>query len=88
MFGDVAQWDLPELPSWRDPGGELWVPNSKLSMEAPQLMIYQPTEFLVRSVTLHATANVRTASLGLVLPGVFSGKTPERWPFDEPKRAF
>lgn len=88
MFGEVAQWNLPEVPSWRDPYGQLWRPNTKLTMKAPQLMIYTDSDFLVRTVTLHATPNARTADLGLVMPGVFSGITPPRWPFDEPAASF
>jgi prophage tail gpP-like protein len=84
MFGEAAQWNLPEVPSWRDPYGRLWRPNTKVTMNAPQLMIYSDSDFLVRTVTLHATANSRTADLGLVVPGVFSGITPAKWPFDDP----
>jgi prophage tail gpP-like protein len=84
MFGETAQWNLPEVPSWRDPKGALWECNTKITLHAPQLMIYSQTDFLIRSVTLHATPNTRTADLSLVLPGVFSGVTPDKWPFDEP----
>jgi prophage tail gpP-like protein len=88
MFGEVAQWNLPEVPSWRDPDGKLWRPNTKVTLLAPQLMIYTASDFLVRTVTLHATPNSRTADLGLVMPGVFSGVTPAKWPFDEPATSF
>lgn len=84
MFGDTAQWNLPEVPSWRDPNGALWECNTMITLHAPQLMIYTQTDFLIRSITLHATPNTRTADLGLVMPGVFSGITPTKWPFDEP----
>lgn len=83
MFGETAQWNLPEIPSWRDPQGKLWQVNKKLTMTAPQLMIYSATDFLIRSLTLYATPNSRTASMGLTLPGVFSGVTPEKWPWDD-----
>ncbi len=83
MFGNVASWSLPQVASWRDPNGNLWRPNTTVLMKAPNLMVYRETEFLVRTVTLEATHEVRRAALGFVLPGAFAGIPPERWPWDE-----
>lgn len=83
MFADMASWTIPELPGWRDPNGELWEPNTTLIVQAPSVMIYRPTELLIRDVTLKQNENGDTATLDVVLPGAFSGKIPEHLPWDE-----
>jgi len=82
MFANVASYTI-ELSSWRDPSGNLWTPNTTLKLEAPGAMIYNPYEFVIRSVELNKTSNSETARLNLVIPGSFSGKIPETLPWDE-----
>lgn len=82
MFGNMVAYVI-ELPTWRDPNGDLWWPNQTLTVTAPGAMIYRETELLIRDVTLKQSAGATTASLGLVLPGAFSGVVPERLPWDE-----
>lgn len=82
MFGNVASYIL-DLSTWRDPGGNLWAPNTTLKLEAPGAMIYKPYEFVIRSVELNKVSNAETARLTLVIPGSFSGKIPEALPWDE-----
>ena len=40
--------------------------------------------FLIRDVFLKENASEKTASLGVVLPGAFSGQAPARLPWEEP----
>ena len=83
MFAEMASYTLSALPTWRDPQGDLWEPNTTIVVAAPEAMIYTPTEFLIRRVTLSATPEERKASLDLVLPGAFSGSAPKALPWVE-----
>lgn len=84
MFGQIAAFTMENLPTWRDPNGDLWNPNTTLMLTAPSAMIYRRSELLARTVTLKQTAESETAELGLVLPGAYSGKAPTFMPWDEP----
>lgn len=81
MFGNLVSYEL-EVPTWRDPTGALWSPNTTVTLYAPSAMIYRETELLVREVTLKATAGSYSASLTVVLPGAFSGRVPEVLPWE------
>jgi prophage tail gpP-like protein len=81
MFGNAAAYSV-EVAGWRDSSGALWAPNTTVTILAPGAMIYKEFEFIVRSVTLQAAAESRTAVLDLVIPGAFSGKVPEVLPWD------
>lgn len=83
MFGNMASYDVGGLPTWRDPQGALWQPNTTITLDAPDAMIYSEYEFLVRSVTLRRSADSKSAAVNLVLPGSFSGAVPSRLPWDE-----
>lgn len=82
MFADIVSYDLP-VPTWRDSKGELWIPNTTITLKAPGAMVYSEYEFLIRSVTLTKTVDSETASLNLVIPESFNGKIPERLPWEE-----
>lgn len=82
MFANVVSYQV-DVPTWRDPQNELWEPNTTVTLKAPGAMCYRETELLVREVTLKQNAQAESASLNLVLPGAFSGKVPERLPWDE-----
>lgn len=82
MFGNMVAYTIA-VPTWRDPLGRLWAPNTTLVLEAPSAMIYRPYEFLVRRVTLTRNEDAEAAELELVLPGSFSGETPEVLPWQE-----
>jgi prophage tail gpP-like protein len=83
MFGNAVTYVL-QLPTWRDPSGRLFQPNTTISVYAPRAMIYRETELLIRDVYLKQSQGQRTCSLGCVLPGSFSGEIPEHMPWDEP----
>lgn len=84
MFARCASYKIENIPTWRDPQGELWRPNTTIIGRAPGAMIYRETEFLIRDVTLKQTANEETATLEVCLPGAFSGKVPDSLPWLEP----
>jgi prophage tail gpP-like protein/phage tail protein X len=80
MFGNMVSYSA-EVATWRDPQGALWQPNTTLTLHAPGAMIYDPFEFLIRSVSFSATSTTRVATLDLVIPGAFSGVLPEVLPW-------
>jgi prophage tail gpP-like protein len=81
MFAEMASWTIPELPTWRDPLGKLWTPNTTILLKAPGAMVYDWTELLIRSVIFHDEAAKQYATLEVVLPGAFSGEVPQRLPW-------
>ncbi len=81
MFANMASWTTAPLPTWRDPQGKLWDPNTTLTLLAPPAMIYRPTELLIREVSLKQSKDLLTAELNLVLPGAFSGEMPDSLPW-------
>jgi prophage tail gpP-like protein len=83
MFGNIASWVTEPLPTWRDPDGKLWDPNTSMTLLAPGAMIYKESELLIRDVVLRCSKDALTAVLGLVLPGAFSGEIPDTLPWIE-----
>lgn len=81
MFGNMASYSV-RVATWRDPNGELWEPNTTVKLTAPEAMIYNEYEFVIRSVEFNRERSVETATLNLVIPGSFSGKIPEALPWD------
>lgn len=81
MFGNMASWQA-SVATWRDPAGNLWAPNTTITIEAPDAMVYREYEFVIRSVKLHEDANETSAVLGLVMPGAFRGEIPASLPWD------
>jgi prophage tail gpP-like protein len=81
MFGNMVSYEVGPIPTWRDPKGGLFTPNTTIKLAAPDAMIYTETEFLIRAVTLTREADEKTATLELVLPGAFDGIPPEVLPW-------
>jgi len=81
MFGQMASFTLPDLPTWRDPQGDLWRENSTIRVKAPGAMIYDWTELLIRRVVLRRDEEDKVASLECCLPGAFSGELPDALPW-------
>lgn len=81
MYGNMASYSV-QVDTWRDKDGRLWEPNSTVKLQAPGAMIYDPYEFIVRSVSFERSGAKEAAELDLVLPGSFSGTTPETLPWD------
>lgn len=82
MFANIAGFEI-NLPTWRDPEGNLWEPNTTLDVTAPDAMIYNSYEFLIRNVTLKAAPESRTVTLDIVIPGAFNSTIPEKLPWDD-----
>ena len=82
MFANALSWTVDGLPTWRDPQGDLWKPNTTITLKAPDAFIYRETEFIVRSATLKRDDEEKTASLEIVLPGAFTGEVPDEQPWD------
>ncbi len=82
MFAEMATY-VVNVPTWRDPKGRLWQPNTTIVLKAPGSMIYSDYEFLIRDVYLKQSASEETASLGLVLPAAFSDSQVERFPWED-----
>lgn len=81
MFGNIASWSVP-VATWRDPQGNLWEPNTTVTLLAPDAMVYTEYEFIIRSVQFEADKSRRSATLKLVMPGSFDGRIPESLPWD------
>jgi prophage tail gpP-like protein/phage tail protein X len=82
MFANMVSWSV-KLATWYKPNGSTWQPGERVKLSGDTAMIYRPTEFLIRSVTLAQNENSRTATLNLVLPGAFAGVIPENLPWEE-----
>jgi prophage tail gpP-like protein len=76
MFASVVSYNI-SVAGWRDPQGDLWIPNRTIKLLAPGAMIYNEYEFVIRSVSLIKTGDSESATMVLVLPGSFEGKIPE-----------
>lgn len=81
MFGNMISY-VVEVDTWQDPNGNLWKPNTLVTLYAPDCMIYKEVTFLIRNVVFRQQENSFAASLGLVLPGVFSSEIPQVLPWD------
>jgi prophage tail gpP-like protein len=83
MFANAASWTVEDLPTWRDPRGDLWQPNTTINVIAPSAMIYRESELLIRTVKLKQNKEHESATLELVLPGAFSGESPGVMPWQD-----
>lgn len=82
MAAAAATYTVEDLPTWRDPAGKIWAPNTTIMLTAPGAMIYSETELLIREIKFKQRAEIQTATLELVLPGSFGGAQPKRLPWD------
>jgi prophage tail gpP-like protein len=81
MFANAVSYSVT-VATWRDAGGDLWKTNTRISLVAAGVMIYDPFVFVIRSVQFLKSVQGETATLELVLPGAFSGEEPERMPWE------
>jgi prophage tail gpP-like protein len=82
MVANAVQYTV-DIPSWRDPKGNLWQPNTTIKLIAPGAMIFTSYEFLVRQVKYRRNHKSESVTLTLTLPGVFNGEIPEIMPWEE-----
>lgn len=80
MFGKAISITV-SVQGWRNNAGEIWAPNKKIKLQSPGAMVYNETDFLIRSVSLKR-GDSDTASLNLILPEAFSGEVPGALPWD------
>lgn len=81
MFGNMVSYAV-NVPTWLDPKGELWQPNTTVTLHAHDAMIYSDYEFIIRNVEFARDSSGEIATLNLVLPGSFEGKQPGSLPWD------
>lgn len=81
MFANLVNYTIDDLPTWRDPQGNLWNPNTILTLLAPGAMVYKQSELLIREARLRQSTDKLSASLNLVLPASFAGEIPETLPW-------
>ena len=81
MLGNMAKYSI-RVSTWFDSNGNLWAPNTKIKLKAPNAMIYDFYEFEIKSVEFTEDSTSETATLELSLPGSFSGEPPESFPWE------
>jgi prophage tail gpP-like protein len=80
MYGNAAGYEV-DIATWLREDGELYEPDDLVTLTAPGAMVYNESQLLIRTVEMRATAESKTATLGLMLPGAFSGEIPEDLPW-------
>lgn len=81
MFAAAASYNV-EMATALDPNDQLYEPDRVIKLKAPDAMIYETTNFLIREVTVRATPKQKpTCSFSITLPGAFSGESPEALPW-------
>ena len=80
MFANAISYRV-SVAGWRNALGDLWAPNTRVRLLAPKAMVYNETEFLIRSVILSRNAVEDSSILVLVLPGSFEGILPKVLPW-------
>lgn len=63
---------------------KLWQPGGMIQLEAPGAMIYRPSKFVIKKVSLKFDEGGEEATLSLALPNAFDGSTLSEFPWDEP----
>ena len=80
MYGEAVAYTVA-VPGIRNANGDLWAPGQRVMLQAPGAMIYEPYEFMIRSVAMTRNQTQATTSLTLMIPGAFSGTLPEVLPW-------
>lgn len=70
------------VSGWRRTDGQRWAERQILTLHAPSAGVPTESRFLISSVKHILSAGSKTTSFGLVLPETYSGKMPERFPWD------
>jgi prophage tail gpP-like protein len=69
------------VSDWYDPNGNLWEPNTIVTVVSPSIHVPQGYDFLIKSVEYNYAKSGRSSMLNLVPPQVYTGE-----PIDEPWR--
>lgn len=70
-LADALTMALP-VEGWLDPRGNLWQPNTKVTVISPAIHVPNGFDFLIRSVEFSETAREKTAILNIVPPQVYT----------------
>lgn len=72
-FGEALSIPFP-VPSWYAPDGQLWQPNTLVTVHSDTLMVPNGVEFLIRSVENLYEREGASAVLNLVPPQIYTGE--------------
>jgi len=74
QIADALTIRLP-VPSWYAPNGELWQPNTLVTIKSPTIYLEDGFNFLIREVEYEFRDDGTTANLSLVTPETYSGES-------------
>lgn len=80
-LANIVSYDA-EFKGWRDPDGEFWNDNQRINIKYPGVMIYNTTEFLIKSVSLVMDKDKKITKMSLVLPQSYNDDPVEVLPWD------
>jgi prophage tail gpP-like protein len=81
MFADCVCFEL-ECEGHVNEKNELFYKGMIVCVNAPSAMIIHDTNFIARNIKLSRTTQGKTTTLSLVLPGSYTGKIPEAFPWE------
>jgi hypothetical protein len=81
MFADCVNFELL-CEGHVNENGEIFKKGMTVCVASPSAMIARETDFIARTVKLTRTTEGKTATLGLVLPGSYTGEIPEALPWE------
>ncbi len=68
------------VSDWYDPGGNLWTPNTIVTIISPTLDVPQGFNFLIRAIEFDYSTRGRSAILSIIPPQVYTTEAlPEPW---------
>jgi prophage tail gpP-like protein len=68
------------VSDWYDPGGNLWTPNTIVTIISPTLDVPQGFNFLIRAIEFNYSTRGRSAILSIIPPQVYTTEElPEPW---------
>jgi prophage tail gpP-like protein len=70
-LADALTISLP-VEGWLDPKGDLWTPNTKVTVVSPSIHVPDGFDFLIRSVEFSEKENDKSAILNIVPPQVYT----------------
>jgi prophage tail gpP-like protein len=81
MFADCVNFELL-CKGHVNENGEVFKKGMTVRVASSSSMIVRETNFIARTVKLSRTTEGKTATLGLVLPGSYTGEIPEALPWE------
>lgn len=81
MLANAASYSV-QLDTWRDFQGNLWEPNTIVTLHAHDVMIYKEYKFIIRSISFNKDSDTKEATLQLAIPGTFNGEIPKVLPWE------